>query len=562
MITFYLNGQECHPLNRSQITYQIDRNEQNRAFGIALSTDVLTFVKRDRDRILNWISNNGYSVGMPFEIHFGTNIQLYVLNFLDESFRKNSYEVSVKLIRRNYTEHFFADADGLIFDRVPFLPSDFRLVDYQVVPQNQGIYVFSLNIMALTTTLAIIDSIQEVAEGVTDLINATTPSVSLAGPVVNTPLIITAGLKLLARIAKLTAITINFIRTINELLRIIFPPIRQFRAIGYKRLIEKSANFLGYTVKSNFLNEIEPLTILPVPIMNTEANILKQIFIPNTLAFTKGFPSLNDAYNTLGSVLTELARVYNLRMEVGENELVIERRNFFNVANQTPLPLYYNDQENKTEERTHNADFYKRRFLSFAVDPMDLYTFDDAKGLSAENGLEANALPSIDLNLLKGLDNIATGYAKGSRRTDLTFAEKAFQGVAKLVQTLTGQTLSSNITQRANCLQISELYFSTTKLLWMNGTRLSPANDTILNARYILDTYFEVDDFAEVINDLPVPLSFEEFLDLENKEFVTLTSGEVGRVISLTWDEDSQIGRFKLEMINSNKLNAKVIKYD
>jgi len=563
MIKYFLNGVEVHPQNRDEIKFSVRNRDNKRNLGIELSTDVLTFVNEDYELVKTWLDNNGYSVGMPLTIQFGTVVtQEYFLNFLDQSFERNGFRVNVKIERRNATNHFFRDADNLIFQRVNWNDSDFIDIDYQRMTQEQLIVYITLLLLFLTTSKALITSIQDIAEGVSDIQEASVPSVSAVGPVINTPLIISAVVKTLARAIKTTATLVSFIQISQQIIEVAVPPIRQFKGIKVKRLIEKSASFLGYNVQSDFLNEIEPLAILPVPVMNTEASLVKQIFAPQSLAFTKGYPWLKDKLQTLGAVISELEKIYNLQSQVENGTLILERESFFSAQNNVPVPLYYNDQEGKTENRSHNGEVYKRRLLTFQVDPNDIFTFDDALGLSAENGLNAIGAPAQDLDLITGFNDIRTTYARGSGREEFTFVEKFLLQVAKVIDLFTSGNASQLIKNRLGCLQISEQYFSETKLLWMQGSRISKDNTKKLNARYILDEYHEKTDFAETIESLPVPMTLEEFIFYSNQFFVTLENGEVARIISMNWDEQTQICEMVLWLEDGFKLNAELVKYD
>lgn len=547
MINYYLNGNQITPKDREEINYILDFEDDKRLVDIDISVSALTLVGADRELVINWLTQFGKGAGMPATIDFGNVQQRYYIDFND-GFELTNNTVTVTLKRRNATNNFFDSADALVFRAVNWSSSDFKDIDYVIVPEIQAIYVITLLGTTFSLAQELAQSTKDIAEGISDVTEASVPSQTVVGvPVVNWGLIISASIKLAARIAYAIFIVIQLVNVIKEIINLIVPKIRQFKGITYKRLIEKGVAHLGYNLQSSFLNEIAQLTYLPTPIRRLDSTLLQEIVNPLSLAMTEGFPTENDSIPTLGRALNELCEIYNLRITAVENNVIIEREDFFNQTQTSPIPLAYNLQEDHDRSRTFNDENFSRQIFVWRTDPQDVLTFDDNKGQIAEIGANLLVDPNTDIRLIKGLDQPSVNFSLGSRKNELNFAEKSLKSLAKAVDFFTGGGLASKVSNRVGVLQISNQYFSNNKLLWMSGNRIAPDHREKLGAINILKEYHRPFEVKLVGDEIPVRMTKEEFLLYSEQNFVILNSGERAEILSLQWNEADNLATLKLE---------------
>jgi hypothetical protein len=199
MIKYILNGVECNPQNRDSIRYVLDFSDR-RIRELELSVETLEFVGEDYERIKVWRSTYGDVVGMPLDVQYQSGqIVPYILDFSDNATKFQDRKCFVKLLRYNGIDNFFANADGLAFSQIQWTDADFRMIDYIVIPDQQFSYYISLSLASFALTQELAKSIQEIQEGIADIVKAATPVGGIPGP--DYGAIIVLSIKLLARIA-------------------------------------------------------------------------------------------------------------------------------------------------------------------------------------------------------------------------------------------------------------------------------------------------------------------------------------------------------------------------
>ena len=545
MVTqFYLNGNLANPKNREDINFEVDYSDTRRIVDIDLSTDVLVFVGVDRMSIINWLTQFGFGAGMPVEVQFTPTLtQRYYIDFTD-SFSWTDNEISVKIKRRNAINNFFDSADGMIWRLVDFQPSDFKEIEYVIVPDVQPLYVISLLGLTLSLQQELGKAIQEVSEGIADVVKASVP-VGVP-PVPDWGAIVVASIKLAGRIAYALFITISLIQIISEVINLIIPPIRSIKGIDYKTLIERGVQRLGYSLQSTFLDEIKQLVVCPKPLRPINPTVFQELINPNGISFTEGYPSAQDVIPTVGSAITQLCEIYNLKVTAVENVVILEREDYFEQLNPNPVPFAYNLQESKQAEYKLNDDYWVRQLMLWETDQSDINTFDDSKGQIAEKGAQLLVDPNPDIRLLKGLEQVDNRFSLGTRKDELTFAEKVLKTLAQAVDLFTGGSLSTKIDNRVGLLQISQQYFSNTKLLWMTNNRIASDHKEKLGAINILNEYHRPFELKAVLENMPIRMTKKDFLLYSEQYFVILNTGQEAEIRRLSWNEQDNLAEVTL----------------
>jgi hypothetical protein len=546
MIRYFLNGTECNPANKDSVNY-VFNFEDRRISQLELSVDTLEFVNEDRIAIKSWIETYGYFVGMPLDIKYSNGtIVKYILDFQDPAFREKERSYKVKLKKYKGVDNFFDNADGMAFSLVNWSPSDFTQVDYVIIPEGQANYFISLMLATFALSQEIAKAVDEIQQSIGDLFAAATPipGLSPTGPTVsyNVPAIVVAGIKLAARVAYAIFIVIALVKLLTEIINVIFPVIRQFKAIKVKTLFEKSCAFLGYSVSSTLLNSLTPLTILPVPLKSKKNSWFLELIAPNTLAYTNGYPSSRDSVKTLGQLISALEDTFNAKIKVSNGIVTFEQENFFLQTPNTGLLSAFNLQSELQSEHSQNSDeISKRRVVQFQTDPTDFNTFDDTFQSLFEISSEVENSPDRALELIRGYDLINIPFARGTNKGSLNFLERSAKVLARAVDLFCGSNLTSKVNARKNVMQVSSQYFSVTKLLWMNGTRLHQEQTNFIGAQAIMLNYwysrFIENNQKNIYDSMPVAMTENELFALFQNNFITMDNGQVAEIVSVQWSE-------------------------
>ena len=541
MIRYFLNGTECNPANKDSVNY-VFNFEDRRISQLELSVDTLEFVNEDRIAIKSWIETYGYFVGMPLDIKYSNGtIVKYILDFQDPAFKEKERSYKVKLKKYKGVDNFFDNADGMAFSLVNWSPSDFTQVDYVIIPEGQANYFISLMLATFALSQEIAKAVDEIQQSIADLIKASIP-VGLPVPAPDFGAIIVAGIKLAARVAYAIFIVIALVKLLTEIINIIFPVIRQFKAIKVKTLFEKSCAFLGYSVSSTLLNALTPLTILPVPLKSKKNSWFLELIAPNTLAYTNGYPSSRDSVKTLGQLISALEDTFNTKIKVSNGLVTFEQENFFLQTPNTGLLNAFNLQSELQSEHSLNTDeIFKRLVVQYQTDPTDFNTFDDTFQSLFEISSEVENSPNRALELIKGYDLINIPFARGTNKGSLNFLEKSAKVLAQAVDLFCGSNLTSKVNARKNVMQVSSQYFSVTKLLWMNGTRLHQEQTNFIGAQAIALNYwysrFIENNQKNIYDSMPVAMTENELFALFDNNFITMDNGQIAEIMSVQWSE-------------------------
>lgn len=539
---YLLNNEPCDPKNRNDIKFVIDFEERNRISEFEISIQNLIFANNDKLRIHQWLQTYGRFHGMPFDIVFSTGQTLrYYIDFTDESTTWNSHEFNANVKRYRANLNFFDNADSLIWRAISWQPSDFTNIKYIIVPEQQPLYFITLSLAVFSTAQQIAQSIEDIQAAIADLTEATTPSFAGPVPVVNFGQILSAIIRLTARIIRTIFLTIAMIQLIQRIIEMVMPKVRTMLDIPYLRLLEKGCNHLGYQLDVTAISELAPLSFLGQPERELSGGIFREIFMPLSFAYTNGFPSEMDSIRTLKEAIERIEELFNLRTTVNNGVVKIEPR--LVDGDTPPIPIAYNEQERAEMQTRFNNEFWKRKILMWTKDVKDMWTFDDKKGHLAEFDTSVINFTDPNLRLLKGMERVNNPFSLGSRKTELTRVEKFLKNVlAPVVDIFTGGAFSSQINDRIGVLVVSSQYFTNNKLLWKVGDKIHPNHRDILNARRILTVYHGSESVInrnkEVIENMPIRMNEQTFLLLSSQNVVNLSDGTQAELVRLEWSEN------------------------
>ena len=152
--------------------------------------------------------------------------------------------------------------------------------------------------------------------------------------------------------------------------------------------------------------------------------------------------------------------------------------------------------------------------------------------------------PDPELELLEGYDEVRMNFARGTRKNELTWLEDAVKVFLSGLDIFTGGNLSATIEDRKKVLQVSNQYFSVTKLLYCQGTKLHPEQNDFIGTDKIIEAHDSisiVNNQKKTKNGMPVAVTESEIFNILGNNFVILNSGLTAEVTKLLWSEETNV---------------------
>jgi hypothetical protein len=559
-IKYILDGQECNPANRRDIQFELNFEDEQDSRRLEMSVTSLVFVREDYTRIQQYRSTFGDYYAMPLTVQFsdGTNID-YLLDWTDSVVVEEHRRIEVSVKRYKGWDLFFKNADALIFQIVDWDDSDFVEQDYLIIPENLSATFFSLSISVFALQKELAVTTDKLVDNTNAVIKASVP-VGIP-PATDWGAIIIAGLRLAATLAYFTLVTIAFIKLGQQIIELVFPQLRQFKTIRYKKLIEKGVEYLGYELDSELLDQLSGLTVLPQPTQGA-GNWFKEQFQANTLAFTNGYPSQRDTIPTLGAAIKEIEKIFRAETRVIDGVVKIETREFFEQnANQQLLRAFNNQSDISNEYTINSNEQYKRLVAKYQTDATDFNTFNDTAGTVSEVSSEVVVSNDIHLELIKNYAELNINFSRGTKKDELNWLEEAVKEFAKALDIFTGGSSSAKVESRKGALQLSSQYFSNTKLLYCTGSSLVPNQNQFIGTEKILEYHedgFIQNNQKKVYQGMPLAVTESEFFSLLQNNFVNLSNGQTIEVTKAIWNEEDFIATidYKLRKLNVNEVTS------
>jgi hypothetical protein len=541
-----LNGVQVTPRNIFEVGLNSDWT--GRPKELEIDTDRLKLPREALQVIHDWINQYGPFQGIPHQIitNDGQALDYYV--DLNEKPIFRDFEVEVTIKKRGGHDNFFDNADGTSFELMNSQGWTFTKIDipYVIVKDNAIELALTLGVSLYVITRELIDQIVALSEAITQIIDAVTPQTG-TGVTFAIGQIATLTIKALLQLAIVALILLALIKMSEQFFELLFPKIRYFQGTKVKHLIERGCNYLGYTLESNLLNDLEKLTVLPVPLVKNKDSFWD--FLENDLnfAFTKGYPTASDSTPTVGALIRAVENQFNAKARVRNGVVQIERRDFWQSITPNQVIPALNIQDKRQGAYTFNIeDIWKRTYIHYQVDSSDLHTLDFFDPTDAEYSTEPMLIANADLVNIKGYNDINIPFALGVRKNDLNWLEKIakafFEVVDEVVNAFGGNgNFTGQITDRIGVLQISQQFYSRTKMMWtVNGKQPEDYADSI-KASAIYTKYHKINEITvndyKVFSDVPVRMTSDDFVNLLDNNFATI-DGLLCEILTIQFFED------------------------
>ena len=570
----FLNGIQIAPRNLDQIGVLSDFTD-NPDF-LRLNTDSVILPREAKEIIQNHIQNVGLFEGIPYQVELRSGLTIEYYADLVDGVVVRDHEVEVNLKKRKSIDNFFERAEGSSFDLLVKNGVEFDLVDvpYFVIKDNQFEQALQLAVVTFILGQQTYQQALVVGQAINQLVEASTPIPGLAPPGVpvvsfNVPAIIGASLNLVIQLIYFGLLLIAFIDLATQLFLVLFPVKRKLKACYFKELMTKTCQHFGYTFASDLLDAQPYWAVLPVPLIRDRESIWN--ILPDQLfpVFNNGWPGSSDTISSVLDLVRAMETMFNARTIVRGNEVRLERRDWLlNQTNLQLIPALSLQSERQDQYRYNTTDIWKRYYIHYQNDFQDLHTTD---GETYDyHDAEFSTEPSFpvsnpDLVTIRGLQDVNIPFALGSRKDGLNwielYAKLILQGIDGFTGILGGGTnFGAQIDDRKNALQISQTYFSVTKVLYGQTGAVSSgqlvqteADQNILSATGLWDQYHQINEIQQndyiIREDVRIRISSEEFLSLLDNNFA-LIDGVLCEILTLEWIDDRSFAKLSYKQPN------------
>ena len=553
----FINGVEIVPQNFDEIGFKIDYSQDYNL--PELNTDSVILVTKARQLVLDHIDTLGIYEGIPYNVTFGGVTLNYYIDLTDSPIIGDSL-LDVKIKRRKSVLNFMQNAKGLSFEALNKTHQiDTVDVSYIIARDNQEVQLilFLINTFVLSKELK--ESVLRVTQTAADLIRAVTFN---PFPPIGDALALLV--LLIARAVYTAFILIQIVELITQIINILVPSIKTFKASKVIELINKGCVKLGYTFTSSLIPS--NLTILPVPLLNNSPSVFEKFTAESSDTYTKGYPTALDSTPTLGSLIDSLKEYYNADLSVLGNNVKLE------LHTQTPsvtIDNTLNIQSKREDSYTFNTgESWKRYLIKYRFDTSDLHTLNNYQKGQAEYSTEPINVVNADLVDIKGLVSLDIPFALGIRKNELNYVEEKLLSLAEFADVVasafgTDTGFASKIKERNGVLQISQQQFSQSKLLYLSGKKQPENYLSKLGATHVFDNHASnnVKENFKRIYTSSIPLSSHQFNDIINGGNTVIDSitDEVLEIISIDWINENVTAEINYSVKGNEGFNTKTV---
>lgn len=578
-IDFILDGQQSNnPREFAEIAVKADWSGQIAEEG-EVSIENLSFVNNEADYLKDWIANGlnggvGIFEGVPFDINVSDseNSRRVFKGYIDltTAIIKGEKEVQASVKKLQGDKWLNEVANPLSFQSLDF--SSVNTVYVQCirnyVPDGVEIAVISLSLFMMVKEL--VEAIKTISNRIGELIATFTPDVVVgtAVEVAKPGAIAKSILAGIFELAYIVAIVIGIVELVKQLINQLYPPLRYQAALKVSDLFQVALAKVDLAFESSIF-ESEPFSnMVYLPFKDTRGSKTKSGGVP--------YPTAQDSIYTLGDLIRLTQDMFNAKFKIENGVFRIERRDYWENQSTYTLPDVLSNQDERYDEFRYNADEIQSNYLiSFSTDYQDQNTLDQFLGTNYQIITSANTINNPKLVNIKNLKEVRLSPSRGIRKNELTVFEKILRGFLKFVDTLTGifgkgTNFASTVENRIGSLQLSNELIGNGKLLIMQGNKLSAQNFEIIRAKYLWDNYHFIESFADwfgvhnqykIYEDVRIPFSFVDFVNVSGNNFFTTADGNRGELLKLDWiaDENSATVSYRIKHKYTNNLKLEFV---
>ena len=399
-----------------------------------------------------------------------------------------------------------------------------------------------------TISMSIAQQSREVKERASDLGFLTLPfiGISAVGPVI-TPdwkSILIAAARLIIALAFFAILLYQAGVLGAEIYRLLNPPLNILKASTAIELLKKGCNHLGFKFQSSILEgDYKDMVILPVPQNRTNVKWYDVFSGDFGTGLNKAFPQASDTVGTLGALIYAMENMFNAKTKVQNGLVQLERWDYWCVNANQQLSSSLVVQADRVNMFEYDfSKLFKRYYIHYLTDYSDYNTLDAFENNLAEYSLDTTKPTDPKLNLIKGLQEKTIPFALAKRKDKLTWLEKQFLGLYKAIDKLTlGKTGLVAKKNKYGAIQITDPFFSTTKIFMWDKAFGARENQEVLKPTYLWDKFHYINNpeiYQYIIKrGVKIKITSAEFVGILNKNFVII-DGKLCEITKLDYFDE------------------------
>lgn len=539
---------------------------------LQIDTDTIILPREGKDLILNHVATQGVFEGIPYSIELETGLKLEYYIDLTEGTVYRDFDIEVKIKKRKGYDNFLDNSQGLSFELMNVKGVNFNFIDipYLIIPENQAEIGLTLAIATYVMTKEAINATRDLITATTNLIKAVTPNISLV-PAPPLGEIISLAIGLAGQLVYTLAVYVALVKLAQQMFELIFPKVRYYKGTTIKELVDQGCKYLGYKLNSTLLDSMDKLTLMPVPLSKQKKGIFDYLQNDLNFSFTKGYPTAQDSVSTLGELIASIELWFNARTRVSNGVVEIERRDYWqNITTNTTLPALNIQDQRQNEYTLNTEEAWKRSYIHYQVDYSDTHTLDFFDPTDAEYSTEPTNVINSDLVSIKGLNDINIPFALGVRKDKLNWIENFAKEFFKIADSITGlfgsgTSLASAIQNRVGVTQISQQFYSVTKVLYASKGKQDANYVNEIKASKIYDDYHKINEITnnsyKIYSDVPLRMKSTDFVSLINNNFAYI-NGKLCEILTINFVDEQSLATISYKEPNNyakGKVNIIVI---
>lgn len=462
-----------------------------------------------------------YNIGIDNQ-----NNDFFVDLYENVSIAGSMAEISIK----NFVskDNIKSNIDNLTFEYLKqsgkITDSDMVNIPFVVIPDDIGAKILNISMMIFVIGKEVIDRAIKLTTRIGDLIAGTTPSVGV-GVVYPTGALIRFGILIAMDVAILALLIILMMRLIKQAMELLNPPIRFMKGMTVDRLLTIGLAEFNVKYQSSLLSEFKRITLVTVPIDFKKKKFFQLLLNEDSRVLNRGYPTSSDTTKTVGMLIDEICKMFNIQPRITNNILRLEPRQ--TLAQNPSVALDHNFNNQDTKEHASTLDMsriWNTKIISYLNDSTDKLLYDNPKGLRVEYKTVPIGATS-ELTVIKGFREVRINFALATIKEE-TKLDEFLERLAKASDNLLNTSFMSKINNRKGVMAISQEQFSVTKLIYQVGGKQTADYVKRIGAGYLGDNYHAIDESNNSLyrnySGMPIRMDNEKFNQVLQNNLVTL----------------------------------------